>query len=97
MKSSERGLAAKSLDEKLRLPAAFTTVHRVAAGEIDAYAHVNNTVYVQWLESIAWAHSSKFGVPLERCLAIQRGWEIRHTRVYNLEPASLDDILLLGT
>jgi acyl-CoA thioesterase FadM len=30
--------------------------HRVVAGEIDEYQHVNNTVYLQWLDHIAWAH-----------------------------------------
>ena len=90
-------LVAKLLDEKLRLPAAFTTVHRVVAAEIDEYAHVNNTVYLQWLDGIAWAHSSKLGLSLDRCLAVRRGMAVRHTRVDYLEAAFLDDMLLLAT
>jgi acyl-CoA thioester hydrolase len=81
----------------LRLPSAFITTHRVAPEEIDEYAHVNNTVYLQWLDRIAWAHSSKLGVPLEHCIAIRRGMAVRHTRVDYLEAALLDDNLLIAT
>ena len=81
----------------LRLPAAFTSVHQVLAEEIDEYAHVNNTIYLQWLDSIAWAHSSKLGLPLEHCLALRRGMAVRHTRVDYLEAALLGDALLLAT
>jgi acyl-CoA thioester hydrolase len=69
----------------------------VAAQEIDEYAHVNNTVYLQWLDSIAWAHSSELGMPLGRCLGLRRGMAVRHTRVDYLEAALLGDILLLAT
>src|ERR1700692_2509203 len=75
----------------------FTSTHRVAAEEIDEYAHVNNTIYLQWLDGIAWAHSSRLGLPLERCLALRRGMAVRHTRVDYLEAAELDDVLLLAT
>jgi acyl-CoA thioester hydrolase len=81
----------------LRLPSAFTSLHRVAEEEIDEYAHVNNTVYLQWLDMIAWAHSSKLGVSLEHCIAIRRGMAVRHTRVDYLEAALLDDSLLIAT
>ena len=81
----------------LRLPVPFTGTHRVVAEEIDEYEHVNNTVYLQWLDTIAWAHSAELGLPLERCLALRRGMAIRHTRVDYLEAALLGDELLLGT
>lgn len=81
----------------LRLPQAFTAAHRVVDHEIDEYAHVNNTVYLQWLDRIAWAHSAKLGMPLERCLALRRGMAIRHTRVDYLEAAVVADALLIAT
>lgn len=81
----------------LRLPLAFTGSHRVGADELDEYAHVNNTVYLRWLDAIAWAHSAALGLPLERCLALRRGMAVRHTRVDYLEAALLDDELLLAT
>jgi acyl-CoA thioester hydrolase len=79
------------------LPAAFTGTHRVVVDEIDEYEHVNNAVYLQWLDRIAWAHSAELGLPLERCVAIRRGMAVRHTRVDYLEAAKLDDILVLAT
>lgn len=80
-----------------RLPAAFTGTHRVVVEEIDEYEHVNNAVYLQWLDRIAWAHSAELGIPLERCLAIRCGMAVRHTRVDYLEAARLDDLLVLAT
>ncbi len=85
------------LEQRLCLPSAFTWTHLVAAEEIDEYAHVNNTVYLRWLDVIAWAHSMKLGLPLERCLALRRGMAVRHTRVDYLEAALLADTLLLAT
>ena len=85
------------LKEKLRLPAAFTGMHLVVPQEIDEYGHVNNTVYLQWLDRIAWEHSSALGVPLARCMALRRGMAVRHTRVDYLEAALLGDCLLLAT
>jgi acyl-CoA thioester hydrolase len=79
------------------LPAAFTGTHHVVVEEIDEYEHVNNAVYLQWLDRIAWAHSAELGLPLERCLAIRCGMAVRHTRVDYLEAALLDDILVLAT
>jgi acyl-CoA thioester hydrolase len=80
-----------------RLPEAYSGTHRVVAEEIDEYEHVNNTVYLQWLDHIAWAHSAKLGLPIDRCLELRRGMAVRHTRVDYLEAARLDDILLLAT
>lgn len=80
-----------------RLPAAFTAAHRVTAAEIDAYDHVNNTIYLQWLDRIAWTHSAALGLPIERCLAMRRGMAVRHTRADYLDAALLDDRLLVAT
>jgi acyl-CoA thioester hydrolase len=80
-----------------RLPAAYTGTHRVVAGEIDAYAHVNNTVYLTWLDGIAWEHSATLGLPIELCLALRCGMAVRHTRTDYLEAARLDDVLAIAT
>jgi acyl-CoA thioester hydrolase len=80
-----------------RLPGPFMATHRVVAGEIDEYQHVNNTVYLQWLDHIAWAHSAKLGLALDRCLELRRGMAVRHARTDYLEAARLDDDLALAT
>src|SRR5262245_16505667 len=41
--------------------------------DVDSYRHVNNAVYLTWLERCAWAHSAAVGLPESTCLALQRG------------------------
>jgi acyl-CoA thioester hydrolase len=81
----------------LRLPAAFTELHQVLPEEIDDYNHVNNTVYLQWMDRIAWAHSAALGLSLEHCLALRRGMAVRHTRVDYLRAALEGDSVLIAT
>jgi acyl-CoA thioester hydrolase len=81
----------------LRLPHPFTATHHVAPDEIDEYEHVNNAVYLTWLDRIAWAHSSKLGLPLESCITLRRGMAVRHTRIDYLEAVRLDEVLLIAT
>lgn len=88
---------AVSVDPALRLPQAFTLEHRVVLEEIDEYQHVNNAVYLQWLDRIAWTHSAALGMSLESCLALRRGMAVRHTCIDYLEAAVLEDALLLAT
>ena len=81
----------------LRFPQPFTGIHQVEPAEIDEYEHVNNTVYLRWLDTIAWAHSLHLGMSLERCIEMRRGMAIRHTRVDYLEAAMQGDTLLVAT
>lgn len=85
------------LQPPLRLPLPFTLTHQVSSEEIDEYAHVNNAVYLQWLDRIAWTHSAELGMTLECCLALRRGMAVRHTRIDYLEAAVNGDELLLAT
>jgi acyl-CoA thioester hydrolase len=89
--------AERVMLEKMRLPNPFVLSHRVTAEEIDAYNHVNNAVYLQWLDRVAWSHSAALGLPVESCVALRRGMAVRHTRVDYLQAALLGDELLLGT
>ena len=88
---------SRLIQPPLRLPLAFTFTHRVQPEEIDEYAHVNNAVYLQWLDRIAWTHSAKLGMTLQDCLALRRGMAVRHTRIDYLEAAVIGDELLLAT
>src|SRR5689334_3376671 len=45
----------------------------VAAGDIDAYGHVNNAVYLQWLDRAAWSHSAALGLSIDECTRLRRG------------------------
>lgn len=80
-----------------QLPHPYIGSHQVVAEEIDEYDHVNNSVYLRWMDGIAWAHSGKLGMPLERCLELRRGMAVRHTRIDYLQAAVIEDLLLIGT
>src|SRR5438270_13585144 len=54
-------------------PAPHVIELAVQPEDIDAYQHVNNAVYLSWLDRAAWSHSGALGVPLEQCVALRRG------------------------
>jgi acyl-CoA thioester hydrolase len=69
----------------------------VDAADIDAYNHVNNAVYITWCDRTAWDHSAKLGLPLERCLQLDRGMAVVKTTIAYLRPALRDDSLTIAT
>jgi acyl-CoA thioester hydrolase len=69
----------------------------VLAADIDAYDHVNNSVYLAWLDRAAWSHSATLGLSLEQCLAIRRGMAAHRTEIDYLRAALLGDRVLVGT
>lgn len=69
----------------------------VLADDIDAYDHVNNSVYLAWLDQAAWSHSATLGLSLEQCLEMRRGMAAHHTEIDYLRAAVLGDHVLVGT
>jgi len=69
----------------------------VAAADIDAYEHVNNSVYLSWFDRVAWSHSAQLGIPLEQCITMRRGMAAHHTEIDYLRAAVLGDRVLVGT
>lgn len=45
----------------------------VVDADIDAYGHVNNAVYLQWLDRAAWSHSAALGLSIAECTRLRRG------------------------
>jgi acyl-CoA thioester hydrolase len=41
--------------------------------DIDEYGHVNNAVYLRWLDRAAWSHSAHLGLPVAACTRLRRG------------------------
>jgi acyl-CoA thioester hydrolase len=93
--TGEAGTGLEAQDWDLPSPALTRLV--VAAGEIDAYDHVNNAVYVAWLDRAAWEHSAGLGLPLERCLELDRGMAVLRTVLAYLRPALLGDAVTVAT
>jgi acyl-CoA thioester hydrolase len=48
------------------LPLPFVVSGAVSAPDIDAYDHVNNAVYINWLDRAAWLHSAAPELPMEK-------------------------------
>ena len=78
-------------------PASHVVEIEVLATDIDAYQHVNNSVYLSWLDRAAWSHSAQLGVPLERCLSMRRGMAAHRSEIDYLRAAVLGDRVFVGT
>jgi acyl-CoA thioester hydrolase len=69
----------------------------VVANEIDALGHVNNAVYVQYLEMVATAHAERLGMGLEVMRSLEAIPVIREHHLKYLRPAKLGDVLTVHT
>jgi acyl-CoA thioester hydrolase len=78
-------------------PAPHVVELRVRPEDIDAYGHVNNAVYLTWLDRAAWSHSAALGVPLERCLALRRGMAAQRIEIDYLRAAIGGDVVAAAT
>lgn len=65
--------------------------------DIDGLGHVNNTVYVGWLERCAWNHSQTLGLTLEDFQRIDRGMAVLRHEIDYLASARVGERLRLGT
>ena len=64
---------------------------------IDGNGHVNNTIYLHWMQDIAIAHSSANGWSPERYREIKTGWFARSHYLEYLRPAFASDQLMVRT
>jgi len=69
----------------------------VAHVDIDAYEHVNNSVYMTWFDRAAWEHSAALGLPIEKCLELDRGMAVLRSVIAYLRPAVLGDTVEAAT
>jgi acyl-CoA thioester hydrolase len=79
------------------LPAPHLASVAVAAADIDAYDHVNNAVYMTWFDRAAWQHSAALGLPIEKCLQLDRGMAVLRSVIAFLRPAVLGDTIRVAT
>jgi acyl-CoA thioester hydrolase len=78
-------------------PAPHVVELGVEPSDIDAYGHVNNAVYLSWLDRAAWSHSAALGAPLERCLALRRGMAAQRIEIDFLHAAKMGDRVQAAT
>lgn len=70
---------------------------RVGADSIDAFRHVNNAVYLRWLDLAAWSHSDALGITAQRCLDLDRGMVVHRAELDYLRGALEGEELLVAT
>jgi acyl-CoA thioester hydrolase len=78
-------------------PAPYTIELAVRPEDIDAYEHVNNAVYLTWLDHVAWSHSASLGVPLAQCVALRRGMAAQRIEIDYLRAAMCGDRIQAAT
>ncbi len=59
----------------------------VGADAIDQVGHVNNRVYLRWMEAIATEHAASVGWDYEHLTAARRMWVVREHWIEYLRPA----------
>jgi acyl-CoA thioester hydrolase len=78
-------------------PAPHVVELAVQPEDIDAYEHVNNAVYLTWLDRAAWSHSAALGVPLGQCVALRRGMAAHLIEIEYLRAALRGDVVQAAT
>lgn len=91
---TSRGSAAAAAFDH---PAAHIIELQVQPEDLDEYDHVNNAVYLTWLDRVAWSHSASLGVPLEQCQALRRGMAAQRIEIDYLRAAQRGDRIRAAT
>lgn len=78
-------------------PGAFTARRRVEWRDIDSAWHVNNAVYLAYIEDCGVQVAGAFGWPLARCQAAGFAIAARHHHIVYRRPAALGDELTVTT
>ena len=73
---------------------AYEVTLRVGADDLDAQSHVNNVVYVRWVQDAATAHWEARTTPEIRATV---GWVLLRHEIDYKRPAVLDDDIVVRT
>ncbi|MDW8325896.1 MAG: thioesterase family protein [Anaerolineales bacterium] len=79
------------------MPLTFTREFRVRYSELDAYGHVNNAVYLRYMQETAFDASAAVGYDLDRYRALNRIWLIHETDIEYLRPLKYGDTVAVTT
>lgn len=83
-------------NEQPRTAGVFYHDLTVPENTIDQYGHVNNVVYVQWMQDVAILHSDATG-GTAAVDAVSGAWVVRSHKVEYLAPAFADDRIRIAT
>ena len=65
--------------------------------ELDRFGHVNNAVYLNWIEQVATDHAEAIGFGLAWAQAQDRAWVVREHRITYRRPLVYGDVVLVTT
>lgn len=72
-------------------PNSYWKRFKVTADDLDGFHHVNNAVYLKWIDATVWEHTRHVGLSEQACLDLNRGMAaVRHEIDY-LSSTFLDD------
>ncbi len=78
-------------------PSPYILPLRVQSADIDEFEHVNNAVYVQWMEQCAWEHSKHLGLGFAEYQGLDRGMAVLRHEIDYLASAYADEELEMAT
>lgn len=77
-------------------PSPFLIEVTAKQADIDSYQHVNNSVYVRWLDDCARQHSLAAGIDTEQADQLGYGMAVRDSHITYYAAAYLGDELLVA-
>nr|WP_279578595.1 thioesterase family protein [Acinetobacter sp. NyZ410] len=87
----------KEWKRKEDMSSVFDLRIKVKPQHIDVLGHVNNVVYVQWMQDVASAHIETLGVGLDQYLEMKHAMVAVEHHVQYRKAAMLDDDVILRT
>jgi|GEM_PF-945299 len=79
VKFTEESLTVSELNLEWDYPNPHVIEHLATADEADGYGHINNSVYLSWLDQCVWDHCNAVEMPPTVCRELNRGFAaIRH-------------------
>ena len=78
-------------------PNPHTVVVEVVPEHIDLMRHTNNVVYLQWLEVIAWSHSTALGLGPAEYESLGHGMVVRQHELNYIQATRLGERIALAT
>ena len=87
----------KKWKRKEDMSSVFDLKIEVKPEHIDVLGHVNNVVYVQWMQDVASAHIETLGVGLDQYLEMKHAMVAVEHHVQYRKAAMLDDDIILRT
>ncbi|MGQ0600972.1 MAG: thioesterase family protein [Anaerolineales bacterium] len=79
------------------MPLTHTATFAVRHYELDGYGHVNNTVYLRYLQEAAIQASTAAGYGPERYVALNRAWHVHDTEIEYLRALKYGDTVNVRT